>query len=185
VRYEQAAIDVATSAESEYEAVAALSQAVQSRRTTARRMLSAMAERERLPRRQWVAGVLRDIDEGTCSVLEHNYLVRVERPHELPRGRRQVASVGKTGRIYRDVAYRLPLIVELDGRLFHDSTSARDQDFDRDLLAQVEGQLTTRLSWGKVFDQPCWTAMAGRRAPATAGMDGRPHPVRRRLRLGG
>ena len=158
VRYEQAAIDVATSADSEYAAVAALARAVQSRRTTARRMLSAMDERERLPRRPWVAGVLRDIDEGTCSVLEHGYLTRVERPHHLPRGRRQVAGVGKTGRIYRDVAYRLPLIVELDGRLFHDSTSARDRDFDRDLLAQVEGQLTTRLSWGQVFDRACWTA---------------------------
>ncbi len=158
VRYEQAAIDVATSADCEYAAVAALSQAVQSRRTTARRMLSAMEERERLPRRQWVAGVLRDIDEGTCSVLEHGYLARVERPHHLPRGRRQVAGVGKAGRIYRDVAYRLPLVVELDGRLFHDSTSARDRDFDRDLLAQVEGQLTTRLSWGQVFDRACWTA---------------------------
>ena len=120
VRYEQAAIDVATSVESEYAAVAALSQAVQSRRTTAGRMLAAMTERERLPRRQWVAGVLRDIDEGTCSVLEHGYLIKVERPHHLPRGRRQVAGVGKTGRIYRDIAYRMPLVVELDGRLFHD-----------------------------------------------------------------
>jgi len=82
------------------------------------------------PRRQWVAGVLRDIEEGTCSVLEHGYLARVERPHELPRGRRQVADVGKSGRIYRDVAYRMPLVVELDGR----------------------------LSWGQVFDRPCWTA---------------------------
>jgi len=107
VRYEQAAIAVATSADSEYAAVAALSQAVQSRRTTARRMLSAMEERERLARRKWVAGVLRDIDEGTCSVLEHGYLTRVERPHHLPRGRRQLAGVGKTGRIYRDVAYHL------------------------------------------------------------------------------
>ena len=79
-------------------------------------------------------------------------------PTSLPRGRRQVAGVGKTGRIYRDVAYRLPLVVELDGRLFHDSTSARDRDFDRDLLAQVDGQLTTRLAWGQVFDRPCWTA---------------------------
>ena len=102
VRYEQAAIDVATSVESEYAAVAVLSQAVQSRRTTARRMLSAMAERERLPRRQWVAGVLRDIEEGTCSVLEHGYLARVERPSRAtPRptpGRRtwgsRVASIG-------------------------------------------------------------------------------------------
>ena len=135
-----------------------------------------MDDRERLPRRQWVTVVLRDIDEGTCSVLERGYPTRVERLHHLPRGRRQVAGVGKAGRIYRDVEYRLPLVVELDGRLFHDSTSARDRDFDRDLLAQVEGQLTTRLAWGQVFDRPCWTAAQIGTLVKQRGWPGEPTP---------
>ena len=46
----------------------------------------------------------------------------------------------------------------LDGRLFHDSTSARDQDFDRDLLAQVERSAHDPARLGQVFDRPCWTA---------------------------
>jgi hypothetical protein len=102
--------------------------------------------------------VLNDIAEGTCSVLEHGYLTQVERPHGLPRGRRQARGTGRAGRIYRDVSYPEPFEVELDGRLFHDSAESRDRDFDRDLVTEVEGRVTTRLSWGQVFDRPCWTA---------------------------
>ncbi len=158
VRYEHAAIDVATSANTEFATVAALAQSVQLRRTTAGRLLDALEERERLPRRKWVAAVLQDIAAGSCSVLERGYLTRVERPHGLPRAQRQAIGTGRTGRVYRDASYEVPLLVELDSRLFHDSAGARDRDFDRDLLAQVDGRLTTRLSWGQVFDRQCWTA---------------------------
>jgi hypothetical protein len=48
-------------------------------------------------------------------------------------------------------------LAELDGRLFHDTTSQRDRDFDRDLDAAADGLSTLRLSWGQVFDRPCWT----------------------------
>jgi len=102
--------------------------------------------------------VLSDIEARTCSVLERGYLTRVERPHRLPRAQRQAMGTGRTGRVYRDASYEVPLLVELDSRLFHDSAGARDRDLDRDLLAQVGGRLTTRLSWGQVFDRPCWTA---------------------------
>ena len=57
------------------------------------------------------------------SALEHGYLNRVER-------------------VYRDAAYTEHVLVELDGRLFHDSTGARDRDFDRDLVALVGGKVT-------------------------------------------
>ena len=158
VRYELAALDVAIAADTDLEAISVLAKAVQSRRTTARRLLDTTTKRKRLPRRDWTTQVLRDIAEGTCSVLEHGYLTRVERPHGLPRARRQVGDAGRVGRIYRDVSYAEPVEIELDGRLFHDSAEGRDRDFDRDLLTQVEGRLTTRLSWGQVFDRPCWTA---------------------------
>jgi len=158
VRYELAALDVAMAADTDLEAISVLAKAVQSRRTTARRLLDSMRTRKRVPRRDWTERVLSDIAEGTFSVLEHGYLTRVERPHGLPRARRQVSNAGRVGRIYRDVSYTEPFEVELDGRLFHDSAEGRDRDFDRDLLTQVEGRLTTRLSWGQVFDRPCWTA---------------------------
>jgi hypothetical protein len=50
------------------------------------------------------------------------------------------------------------IVVELDGRLFHDSAGARDVDLDRDLVTAVEGKDAVRLGWGQVFDRPCWTA---------------------------
>ena len=176
VRYEQAALDVAATAASEFEAVAALAKVVSSRRTTAARVLLAATERQRLPRRDWICDVLRDISEGTCSVLEHGYLNRVERPHGLPRARRQSAGVGRVGRIYRDAAYTEQVLVELDGRLFHDSTGARDRDFDRDLVALVGGKVTARLSWGQVIDRPCWTAGQIGSLLADRGWTGQPVP---------
>ncbi len=120
-----------------------------------------------------MASVLADIAEGTCSVLEHGYLTRVERPHGLPPAQRQELGAGRTGRIYRDASYG-DFYVELDGRLHHDSAQGRDSDFDRDLLAQVEGGLTSRLSWGQVFDRPCWTAKQIASLLQRLGWDGSP-----------
>ena len=171
IRYEHAAIDVATSADTEFATVAALAQSVQLRRTTAGRMLDALEDRDRVPRRQWVAGVLQDIAAGTCSVLERGYLTRVERPHRLPRAQRQAIGTGRTGRVYRDASYEVPLLVELDSRLFHDSAGARDRDFDRDLLAQVDGRLTDPALLGSGLRSPVLDGRAGRRTAATARLD--------------
>ena len=51
-------------------------------------------------------------------------------------------------------------MVELDGRLFHDSAAARDRDLDRDLDAASLGgdRQTVRLGYGQVFGRPCRTA---------------------------
>jgi hypothetical protein len=185
VRYDQAALDVAVAAGTELETIAALTSSVSSRRTTAERMLAAMATRERLPRRAWITRVLTDIAEGTCSVLEHGYLTRVERSHGLPRAQRQEIGSGRSGRIYRDAAYPYPLKVELDGRLNHESTEGRDRDFDRDLMTLVQGELTTRLSWGQVFERPCWTAAQIGLLLQRLGWGGSPTPCGPACGLGG
>ena len=155
---EDAVLYLAIGARSELTAVGVIADAVQSRRTTADRMLAALAKRHRVPGRPFLVGVLRDVRDGTCSVLEHGYLTRVERPHGLPRGRRQ--SPAESGRrIYRDVEYpEQDAYVELDGRLFHDTARARDADLDRDLNAAVGRRVTLRLGWGQVFDRSCLTA---------------------------
>ena len=101
--------------------------------------------------------MLIDVAEGTCSVLEHGYLTLVERPHGLPRARRQKRGSTSTGVVYRDADYG-QLIVELDGRLFHDSAKQRDRDLEGDLDAAVLGSDTRRLSYGQVFDRSCSTA---------------------------
>jgi hypothetical protein len=158
VRYEEAALDVAVGSRSDFQALGELSRVIQSRRTSARRLVAALDARERIPRRDWLRAVLEDVAAGTCSVLEHGYLTRVERPHGLSAARRQVRDRLGAGAVYRDVLYKVGVVVELDGRLFHDTTAQRDRDFDRDLDAAVQGLETRRLSWGQVYDRPCWTA---------------------------
>ena len=101
--------------------------------------------------------MLRDVAHGTCSVLEHGYLHRVERAHGLPRAERQLRGHASVGVVYRDADYGR-VVIELDGRLFHDSTEQRDLDFERDLDVAVEGRTAARLSWGQVFGRPCSTA---------------------------
>lgn len=159
LRYEEAAIDVAADAPSDLLALDALSRAIQSRRTTAQRMLTSARRRTRLTRRDWIESVLADVAAGVCSVLEHGYLHRVERAHGLGDPRRQVVDRLGAGSVYRDVLYPCGLVVELDGRLFHDTTAQRDRDFDRDLDAAAAGSSTLRVSYGQVFDRACWTAV--------------------------
>ncbi|WP_114423850.1 type IV toxin-antitoxin system AbiEi family antitoxin domain-containing protein [Nocardioides houyundeii] len=171
VRIEEALIDVAAEASHDFAAISVLADAVQARRTTAARLVVALDGRARLARRQFLRAVLLDIDQGAGSVLEHGYLVRVERPHALPRARRQASAVGS---IYRDVVYeQVGQIVELDGRLFHDSAQRRNHDLDRDLDAAVARLGTVRIGWGQVFGTPCRTADRIGRLLRARGWDGR------------
>jgi hypothetical protein len=169
VRVEDAVLDLAAAAPTDFAAIAILADAVQARRTTAQRLIDALERRRRVARRAFLAGVLRDVRDGTCSVLEHGYLTRVERPHALPRADRQVPGESR-GRMFRDVTYqRYRTYVELDGRLFHDDPRARNADLDRDLDAAVEGRETLRLGWGQVFDRSCATAHKVGRVLAARG----------------
>ena len=54
------------------------------------------------------------------------------------RGRIANAAASPVGVVYRD-ADDGQVVLELDGRLFHDSTEQRDLDFERDLDLAVEG----------------------------------------------
>jgi hypothetical protein len=159
VRLEHAALLCADRATSDLAAVQVLAGVCQSGRTSPARLLGAMAGR-RFRRGRWMRSVLADLAAGTESVLEHGYLNRVERPHGLPRGRRQLSDRSTGKQVHRDVVYDdLALIVELDGRLFHDNAKQRDQDFDRDLdAAAVQDSLTVRITYGQVFGTPCRTA---------------------------
>ncbi len=158
LRYDDAAIEVACRAVSDLEALRVLADVVQGRRSTARRLAEELAARGRAPRRAWLTSVLADIAAGTCSVLEHGYLARVVRPHGLPEGERQVRDGRGDRVVYRDVEHDDGLVVELDGRLGHDSARQRDTDMERDLDAALVGKDTVRLGWGQVFDRACSTA---------------------------
>ena len=158
VRIEEALIDVAAREPDDFGAISVLADAIQARRTQAARISAALDARARVPRREFLTGVVADLQHGTCSVLEHGYLTLVERPHGLPTGRRQVLGSSR-GPVYRDVAYdAYDQLVELDGRMWHDRAAQRDADLDRDLDAAVERLGTVRLGWGQVFGRPCKTA---------------------------
>lgn len=158
LRIEEAAMDVAAGKSSDFDAISTLADLVQSRQTTVPRLLSALRGRARIARRDFLEGVLHDVGEGACSALEQAYLSRVERPHGLPAANRQLRTSARHP-TYRDVVYREHgLVVELDGRLFHDNAGARDRDLDRDLDGAVEGLTGFRIGWGQAVGRPCATA---------------------------
>jgi hypothetical protein len=135
-----------------------------------------LSRRTRVHRRSFLESVLGDVAAGTCSVLEHGYLVRVERAHALPTADRQVWD-SLRGPAYRDVEYpRQDLVVELCGRMFHDSALSYDADLERDLDVAVDGRLTVRLGWGQVFRRACPTAAKLGAILQSRGWEGAPVP---------
>jgi Transcriptional regulator, AbiEi antitoxin len=175
VRYEQAVLDVAAEQVTDLTAVEVLTAACGSRRTTAARLLTRLDDRANLPRRKWLIDVLRDVADGSCSVLEHGFLHRIIKAHGLPIPDRQVRSVAEGAVRYRDAQWPHGIVVELDGRLFHGTAEQRDHDFDRDLDAATEGLTSLRLSYGQVFDRPCATAERLAHVLTCAGAQVQPH----------
>jgi len=177
LRLEDAILHLAGSQTTQGRTVGVLTDACGTRRTTPARLLAAVAQLPRLPGRRFIRHVLRDLESGACSVLEHGYLRRVERAHLLPAAERQVSTRTDRGREYRDVTYaRFRTIIELDGRGYHEASTQRDLDLDRDLDAAVAGAVTIRLGWGQVFDRTCRTAGRLGALLAARGWQGRPAP---------
>ena len=159
MRIEDAAIDVAAEAPTDFTAFEVLAEVCRSRRTTPQRLAAAARSRLRLSRRRTLVAFLDDLVTGACSVLERGYLHQVERSHGLPGPKRQRVARAAPAVRYRDVDYpAYGLVVELDGRLHHDTAEARDRDIERDLDSVVDGGTTIRLGWGQVFDRSCRTA---------------------------
>ena len=178
VRLEMVLLDLASAASDERAAVAVLADGVGSRRTTARRLRAALDQRPRLPRRAFLAAVLADVETGAQSVLEREYLRRVERAHRLPVADRQARAGGPGRRVLRDVTHGLGrVVVALDGRLGHELARDRWDDLQRDVESAVGGVLTLRLGWGQVLD-PCRTARSVGAVLSARGWDGRPTPCR-------
>jgi hypothetical protein len=154
IRLDQAVLQVA-SRSSEEDAVAVISDAVSTRRTTAARLAAALTAMSRLPQRAFLAGVLDDVGAGAHSLLEQRYLRDVERAHGLPGGVRQAESTVAGRRAIRDVEYPAHgLYVELDGRLGHEVAADRWKDLERDLAAAASDRVTLRPGWRQVLD-PC------------------------------
>lgn len=99
---------------------------------------------------------------GTCSALEHRFVNGVVRAHGLPMpGQQRVRTLTDEGgrRELRDCEWEAErLVVELDGRQFHDNARQRDRDLDRDLDDVAGGRVAVRLGWGQATRRRCRTA---------------------------
>jgi hypothetical protein len=142
--------DAATAAE----IVDVLSRAVQSRRTTAESLRERLATRSRHAQRELLGEMLADVAEGAESPLEIRYLNDVERPHGLPRGRRQRRVRGGAQDVYYD---EFGVVAELDGRAGHEG-AGRHRDMRRDNRSTLAGDRTLRYGWWDVVDHACLIA---------------------------
>lgn len=121
-------------------------------------VLRVMARRKRQRHRQLVKDVLGDVVGGIESPLEHKYLVRVERPHGLPTGRRQVKERLNGEPTRKDVRYdKYSTVVELDGRAGHEG-SGRHRDMRRDNASTVDKNSTLRYGHADM-EEPCRAAL--------------------------
>ena len=152
---ERTVVDLLRLATNVDDALALVGRAVQSRRTTAARLAAAL----RTPTVKWRAAVLDALDDvaaGSHSRLELAF-VKLLRAHRLPVGTRQ-ARFSDGGRpMFVDMAYER-VIIELDGRLGHDSAYGVWRDMERDNAASVAGLATLRFGWADVRRRPCAVA---------------------------
>ncbi|MFT4163630.1 MAG: type IV toxin-antitoxin system AbiEi family antitoxin domain-containing protein [Microlunatus sp.] len=150
-----AVIDLCNEA-SAREVVGLLARTVQRKLSTSDRLLDELGTRARHRHRRLVRDILSDVEEGSESPLELGYLRDVERPHGLPRGRRQASRLGLSH--VSDVGYDLwSLLVELDGRDGH-IEEGRFRDRRRDNAFALRDFLTLRFGWYDVTDNPCAVA---------------------------
>lgn len=146
--------------------------AVNSRRTTAKRILQTAEHRHFLPRRAMVVRTLADVAVGARSPIEVDYLNLVERAHGLPRGRRQASR----RRTEVDVLYEeFGLLVELDGRIGHEGMG-RFRDMRRDNASTSDGLATLRYGKADVFGIPCEVAIEVGQNLMRRGWEGPGHP---------
>lgn len=179
VRVEHALIDVMTRHLTNGDvaaAFAALARVCFGGRTTPDRVRATLATRARVSGRRMIEAMLDDLAAGACSVLERGYLLEVERAHGLPRGSRQSRSTASGRPTAQDVRYDAQgVIVELDGRSFHDTPEAYDRDAERDLAEKAAcGAETVRVTYGLVFGTPCRTAEQVGRILQRRGWSGAP-----------
>jgi very-short-patch-repair endonuclease len=157
-RVEETVIDLTQAASSLDEAMSWLIRGCARRLTTPPLLAAAMTARARIRWRSELSSALADISEGAQSALELRYVRRVERPHGLPRARRQAPSKVAGRSRYLDNHYReFGVAVELDGRVAHPA-EARWRDIHRDNASATMGLITLRYGWADVTTYPCLVA---------------------------
>jgi very-short-patch-repair endonuclease len=175
-RIEETVLDLTQAAKTIDGAFGWLCQACGSRLTTPGLLLTALQQRPKVRWRAILLSTLGDIDDGAQSVLEIRYVRDVERPHRLPRARRQARVTRSSGRIYLDnLVDRYRTCIELDGKAAH-PTAERWRDIARDNASAVDGLVTLRYGWADVTERPCKTAAQIAEVLRGRGWRGQPVP---------
>jgi very-short-patch-repair endonuclease len=158
IRTEETVLDLIDLAPTFADAFGWMTMACGRRLTTVDQLRAAAALRAKLRWREDLAVALSEIDDGVLSNLERGFLRNVERPHRLPKPRRQ-ARLGQGGRrSYLDNLYEgFGLAVELDGLGTHPA-EVRWRDIHRDNYFAGSGIVTLRYSWADVVSRPCEVA---------------------------
>ena len=183
-RIEETVLDLTQAAKSIDGAFGWLCQACGSRLTTPEFLLAALAKRPKVRWRGILLSALDDISDGAHSVLEVRYVRDVERPHGLPRARRQARVTRSSGRIYLDnLVKRYRTCIELDGKAAH-PVAERWRDIARDNASAADGMITLRYGWSDVAERPCQTAAQIAAVLGKRGWTGQATPCGRSCRLG-
>ncbi|HEV2371199.1 MAG TPA: hypothetical protein VGS19_03435 [Streptosporangiaceae bacterium] len=173
-RVEETTLDLAHGATNVAEATAWLASACSRRLTTATLLRAAIEARPRLRWRKELSDALADVGEGAHSALEWRYVRQVERPHALPRARRQAPSRAGSRMRYLDNRYeKFNVVVELDGQAAH-PLEARWSDIHRDNASAAMGLTTLRYGWADVTMRPCLVATEVAVVLRNHGWTGRP-----------
>ena len=83
-------------------------------------------------------------------------------------------------RVHDTVYGEFDVVVEVDGRLGHETWEDRVRDRRRDRAAAGEGRFPTRVFWVDVAVSPCRTAAELGAVLGARGWAGHPRPCRRR-----
>lgn len=139
--------------------IEAVTRAFGQRKTTPARVRDTLATRSRVAQRQLLIALTDHANTGIHSVLEWQFNVLVAKPHGLAELSRQV-KLTHSSRV--DVWFDdFGVIVELDGRQFHDA----DRDARRDNEHALRlGAVTLRFTWRQVIHEACEVARVIERA---------------------
>ncbi|WP_121194264.1 hypothetical protein [Motilibacter peucedani] len=174
---EATVFDLADEAVKVRDALAVVAAALQRRATTGTKLTAELTFRNRVRWRGGITAALSDLAGGAESVLELEYLRRVERAHGLPTARRQAPAFVQGTWAMRDCLYdEYAVIAELDGWLGHGDAAGRFRDMRRDNAAATRGQTTLRFGHADVFGEPCQVARLVGEVLTRAGWPG---PLRR------
>lgn len=161
-------------------ALAVVARAVQGERVGVGQLRAELARRGRHRHGPLLREVLGDVADGAHSVAEIRYVRDVERAHGLPVAERQAPSAAGARRLHDNRYAAYGLVVEVDGRLGHESWADRVRDGRRDRQVLPTHGVTLRVFWPDVVLTPCTTAVEVAAVLAARGWRDRARPCRRR-----